>query len=57
MQDEKLLMMPGPVPMPQRVRLAMSRQAINHRGKEFGECLEYNIEHNIIYAVYSFRGR
>ena len=40
MQDEKLLMMPGPVPMPQRVRLAMSRQAINHRGKEFGECLE-----------------
>ncbi|MDD3406669.1 MAG: alanine--glyoxylate aminotransferase family protein [Methanomicrobium sp.] len=40
MQDETLLMMPGPVPMPQRVRMAMARQAINHRGAEFGECLE-----------------
>ncbi|MBN2734439.1 MAG: alanine--glyoxylate aminotransferase family protein [Methanomicrobiaceae archaeon] len=40
MQDETLLMMPGPVPMPQRVRLAMARQAINHRGAEFGECLD-----------------
>lgn len=39
MQDETLLMMPGPVPMPQRVRAAMMRQAINHRGPEFGECL------------------
>lgn len=39
MQDETLLMMPGPVPMPQRVRMAMARQAINHRGPEFGECL------------------
>ncbi|WP_048152164.1 pyridoxal-phosphate-dependent aminotransferase family protein [Methanolacinia paynteri] len=39
MQDEILLMMPGPVPMPQRVRMAMARQAINHRGPEFGECL------------------
>jgi aspartate aminotransferase-like enzyme len=25
--------------MPQRVRMAMARQAINHRGPEFGECL------------------
>ncbi|WOF16899.1 alanine--glyoxylate aminotransferase family protein [Methanoplanus sp. FWC-SCC4] len=40
MQDETLLMMPGPVPMPQRVRLAMSRQAINHRGAEFAECFD-----------------
>lgn len=40
MQDETLLMMPGPVPMPQRVRMAMARQAINHRGPEFGECLK-----------------
>ena len=40
MQDETLLMMPGPVPMPQRVRMAMARQAINHRGAEFGECLK-----------------
>ncbi|WFN36335.1 alanine--glyoxylate aminotransferase family protein [Methanomicrobium antiquum] len=40
MQDETLLMMPGPVPMPQRVRMAMAKQAINHRGAEFGECFE-----------------
>jgi len=29
-------MIPGPVPMPERVRMAMMRQAINHRGNEFG---------------------
>lgn len=29
-------MIPGPVPMPERVRMAMVRQAINHRGAEFG---------------------
>ncbi|BBL67066.1 alanine--glyoxylate aminotransferase family protein [Methanoculleus chikugoensis] len=29
-------MIPGPVPVPQRVRAAMTRQAINHRGPEFG---------------------
>lgn len=29
-------MLPGPVPMPERVRMAMTRQAINHRGAEFG---------------------
>ncbi|UUX93776.1 pyridoxal-phosphate-dependent aminotransferase family protein [Methanoplanus endosymbiosus] len=40
MQDETLLMMPGPVPMPQRVRMAMARQSINHRGAEFAECLK-----------------
>jgi len=37
MQHEPLLMIPGPVPMPQRVRSAMMRQAINHRGAEFGD--------------------
>ena len=37
MEREPLLMLPGPVPMPERVRMAMSRQAINHRGKEFGD--------------------
>ena len=37
MHDELLLMLPGPVPMPERVRAAMTRQAINHRGAEFGE--------------------
>jgi aspartate aminotransferase-like enzyme len=29
-------MLPGPVPMPERVRYAMMRQAINHRSAEFG---------------------
>jgi aspartate aminotransferase-like enzyme len=37
MEKEPLLMLPGPVPVPERVRLAMARQAINHRGAEFGE--------------------
>ncbi len=36
MEKELLLMLPGPVPIPERVRLAMSRQAINHRSPEFG---------------------
>ncbi|MDD1720211.1 MAG: alanine--glyoxylate aminotransferase family protein [Methanoregulaceae archaeon] len=36
MEKEPLLMIPGPVPMPERVRSAMVRQAINHRGNEFG---------------------
>jgi len=35
MEKEPLLMLPGPVPMPERVRAAMVRQAINHRGQEF----------------------
>lgn len=36
MEDETLLMLPGPVPLPERVRSVMGRQAINHRGAEFG---------------------
>jgi aspartate aminotransferase-like enzyme len=36
MENEPLLMIPGPVPVPERVRMAMQRQAINHRGPEFG---------------------
>jgi aspartate aminotransferase-like enzyme len=36
MEKEPLLMLPGPVPMPERVRVAMMRQAINHRSTEFG---------------------
>jgi aspartate aminotransferase-like enzyme len=36
MEKEPLLMLPGPVPMPERVRYAMMRQAINHRSPEFG---------------------
>jgi aspartate aminotransferase-like enzyme len=36
MEHESLLMLPGPVPMPERVRMVMARQAINHRGSEFG---------------------
>ncbi|MDU9375708.1 Serine-pyruvate aminotransferase [Methanocorpusculaceae archaeon Sp1] len=38
MYNETLLMMPGPVPMPESVRNAMTKQAINHRSKEFGAC-------------------
>ena len=38
MYNETLLMMPGPVPMPDSVRNAMTKQAINHRSKEFGDC-------------------
>jgi aspartate aminotransferase-like enzyme len=36
MEKEPLLMLPGPVPMPERVRVAMMHQAINHRSAEFG---------------------
>ncbi|MDD1678226.1 MAG: alanine--glyoxylate aminotransferase family protein [Methanomicrobiales archaeon] len=36
MENESLLMLPGPVPIPERVRMVMMRQAINHRGSEFG---------------------
>ena len=36
MEKEMLLMLPGPVPMPERVRFAMARQAISHRSAEFG---------------------
>jgi len=36
MEKELLLMIPGPVPMPERVRYAMMRQAMNHRSAEFG---------------------
>ncbi|MDD1673584.1 MAG: alanine--glyoxylate aminotransferase family protein [Methanomicrobiales archaeon] len=36
MEHESLLMLPGPVPVPERVRMVMMRQAINHRGSEFG---------------------
>jgi aspartate aminotransferase-like enzyme len=36
MENEPLLMIPGPVPVPETVRMAMLRQAINHRGAEFG---------------------
>ncbi|HJJ98825.1 MAG TPA: alanine--glyoxylate aminotransferase family protein [Methanocorpusculum sp.] len=38
MYSETLLMMPGPVPMPESVRNAMTKQAINHRSREFGDC-------------------
>ncbi|HJJ55581.1 MAG TPA: alanine--glyoxylate aminotransferase family protein [Methanocorpusculum sp.] len=38
MHNETLLMMPGPVPMPESVRNIMTKQAINHRSNEFGEC-------------------
>ncbi len=37
MEDEILLMLPGPVPIPERVRAQMAYQAINHRSAGFGE--------------------
>ena len=33
--EDKLLMMPGPVAVPNRVLMAMAKPMINHRGKEF----------------------
>jgi aspartate aminotransferase-like enzyme len=36
MENEPLLMIPGPVPVPEQVRMAMMKQAINHRGPAFG---------------------
>lgn len=36
MENEPLLMLPGPVPMPERVRYAMMQQAMNHRSAAFG---------------------
>ncbi|MCL2141421.1 MAG: alanine--glyoxylate aminotransferase family protein [Methanimicrococcus sp.] len=33
--EDKLLMMPGPVVVPNRVLMAMAKPMINHRGKEF----------------------
>ncbi|HJJ95601.1 MAG TPA: alanine--glyoxylate aminotransferase family protein [Methanocorpusculum sp.] len=38
MYKETLLMMPGPVPMPETVRGAMIAQAFNHRSKQLGAC-------------------
>ena len=35
------LRIPGPTPCPPSVLKAMSKQMINHRGKEFGELLNY----------------
>lgn len=34
------LRIPGPMPCPDRVLQAMSKQMINHRGKEFGELMQ-----------------
>ena len=57
MEKELLLMLPGPVPVPERVRLAMARQAINHRSPEFGavyadcvRCLKpaFGTEHDLV---------
>lgn len=36
-------MLPGPVPMPERVRYSMARQAINHRGPAFGAIYEESV--------------
>lgn len=38
--EEELLMIPGPVPVIPRIREAMSKQMIHHRGNEFAEIHE-----------------
>jgi len=42
--EEELLMIPGPVPVIPRIREAMSKPVINHRGDEFGMILEMIVE-------------
>jgi L-aspartate aminotransferase apoenzyme (EC 2.6.1.1)/phosphoserine aminotransferase apoenzyme (EC 2.6.1.52) len=37
-------MLPGPVPVPERVRMVMMRQAINHRGSEFGRLYAESVQ-------------
>jgi len=37
--EEELLMIPGPVPVLPRVRQAMARPMINHRGDEFAQLI------------------
>jgi aspartate aminotransferase-like enzyme len=42
--EEELLMIPGPVPVIPRIREAMSRPMIHHRGDEFAEIYEGIVE-------------
>jgi len=44
MKFDGLLMIPGPVHLHERIIRAMNRQMIGHRGKEFGEIMEYCVE-------------
>ncbi len=39
MKDKQFLMIPGPTPVPETVLLAMARQPIGHRSKEFSTAL------------------
>ena len=34
------LRIPGPIPVPDEVLQSMTKQMINHRGKEFGELIQ-----------------
>ena len=38
------LRIPGPTPCPDEVLQAMTKQMVNHRGKEFGELLQWTTE-------------
>ena len=38
------LRIPGPTPCPDNVLQAMSRQMVNHRGKEFSELIKHITE-------------
>lgn len=44
MQGEQFLFLPGPTPIPERVKKAMDRPMINHRGSEFKQILEESID-------------
>ncbi|MEA1961155.1 MAG: alanine--glyoxylate aminotransferase family protein [Bacillota bacterium] len=44
MKGEQYLLIPGPTPLPERVRSAMDRPMINHRGPEFKEIFEEVLE-------------
>jgi len=44
MEEEELLMIPGPVPVLPRIRKAMSKPMIYHRGDEFGQMYEEIVE-------------
>lgn len=44
MKGEQYLLLPGPTPIPERVRSAMDRPMINHRGSEFKDIYEEVLE-------------
>ncbi len=54
MVGDQYLLLPGPTPIPDRVKRAMSKPMINHRGMEFRIMLEYIIEE--LKAIHKTKG-